>query len=106
MKVSIGNYPSRGKRRENVRVDKYDTFSLDHTLALIIAPCLKEFSKVNNGHPGKLTSEEWDVILGKMLWSMEEIVKDEPELDSDEEHQRKIQEGLELFGKWYRHLWW
>jgi len=43
MKVSMGRYPKdhNKKRKVEVRIDKYDVWSLDHTLALIIAPALK-----------------------------------------------------------------
>ena len=37
MKVKIGPYPKKGNRRKiNVQIDKFDTWSFDHTLANII----------------------------------------------------------------------
>lgn len=39
------------KRKEYVRIDKYDAYSADHTLALIIVPLLKELRLSKNGSP-------------------------------------------------------
>ena len=105
MKVNIGKYLKNGKRRETVEIDRSDTYSLYYTLALLITPCLKEFISFKKGYPSGISSEEWDLILNKMLWSFQEILKDEP-TDFDEKYCEKIQEGLDLFGKWYLHLWW
>jgi hypothetical protein len=39
------------KRKEYVRIDGYDVYSMDHTLALVIVPMLKELRKLKNGSP-------------------------------------------------------
>ena len=41
----------------------------------------------------------WHEILDKMIYSFDEILKD------DSTDQDKIQEGLELFVKYYMNLW-
>jgi len=46
MKVNIGPYNDDEiedfERKIEVQVDDYDVWGLDHTLALIILPCLKK----------------------------------------------------------------
>jgi hypothetical protein len=45
MKVKIGNYPKKSPRRITVNIDRYDTWSMDHTLALIILPLLLQYKE-------------------------------------------------------------
>jgi len=42
MKVCIGPYKEEGVRKENVHIHDYDTWNMDHTLALIALPMLKQ----------------------------------------------------------------
>jgi len=118
MKVYLGPY--RKNRAINVRIDKYDTWGLDHTLALIILPALKQFREHHHGSPmidecydvetGTINDEKlheaWDNIIDKMISSFEYILMEE---NSDGIYTREvnelIQEGLDLFGKHYRNLW-
>ncbi len=54
MRVVIGKYPgSRSKkpRRIDVRIDDWDLWNLDHTLALIILPALKRLRDTKMGSP-------------------------------------------------------
>lgn len=118
-------------RIQYVKIDKNDTWSMDYTLGLIILPMLKQLKATKHGYPVGLTEKKWDAILDKMIWSFEQvvtgyedsqfwIVKPELELDGSEviwkvegkldkrgmkRHHQKIDEGLELFGKYYRYLW-
>lgn len=107
MKVLIGPYPkgkSKAKRKISVRIDKWDTWSLDHTLAHIIAPALKQMRRSKQGIPGgvfdyshhdtmKLGTPEhrkaekkshrdgikkWEAIMDQMIWSFEEVRRDSP----------------------------
>jgi len=56
--------------------------------------------------------KRWNEILDKMIWSFEQSMNDyerlyeycdRGELDQYEKH---LEEGFELFGKYYRSLWW
>ena len=178
MKINIGKYPKNNKTRRkiDVQIDPYDTWGLDHTLALIIYPALlqlkatkqgvpSEFAEVGGEHHGTQDSfdfyqesyddawkaglERWDETLDKMIWSFEQLLKGdyddqyhhgEAEYDwvkSDKtypnpitgkveatyqmvdknpdehwydtvghmKHNERIQEGLELFGKYFRSMW-
>jgi hypothetical protein len=49
MKVHIGPY--RKNRREDIRIDAYDTWSMDCTLALIVLPMLKQLKATKHGSP-------------------------------------------------------
>jgi hypothetical protein len=42
---------SKKKRKVKVRIDKYDTWNMDHTLALIILPMLKQLKATKHGSP-------------------------------------------------------
>ena len=178
MKINIGKYPknSKTRRKIDIQIDPYDTWGLDHTLALIIYPALlqlkatkqgvpSEFAEVGGEHHGTQDSfdfyqesyddawkaglERWDETLDKMIWSFEQLLKGdydeqyhhgEAEYDwvktnkqypnpitgkveatyqmvdknPDEhwydtvghmKHNERIQEGLELFGKYFRSMW-
>ena len=179
MKANFGNYPS-GKsnraRKIKVEIERFDTWSLDNTLAYIILPALIQLKQHKMGIPGEFGDvggeshasqlsfefyieshdaafdegcKRWEEILDKMIWSFQQIALDDYEniyhhgtLDFDWEktedkypnpitgkmenmyqlvdknpeehwydvvgnrlHDERIQEGLELFGKYYRNLW-
>ena len=175
MKINIGKYSKKanGRRKIDVQIDNYDTWSLDHTLALIIYPALLQLKATKQGVPNEFASEpasnqetfdfyqesyddewkagleRWDETLDKMIWSFEQLIKgdydeqyhhgepkyewvksdkkysnpitgkiedtfqmvdknpDEHWYDSvgHQKHDERIQEGLELFGKYFRSMW-
>ena len=51
MKVKIGDYKDEGERDISVKIDKWDTWSMDHTLALIVHPMLIQLRDTTNGAP-------------------------------------------------------
>jgi hypothetical protein len=51
MKVEISNYNVDGDQTINVRIDDFDTWSIDHTLAPIILPMLKQLKETTHGSP-------------------------------------------------------
>jgi len=160
MKVKIGNYRKgsnpKTPRIEKVDIEKWDTYSADHTLSLIIHPLLVKFrdnvlaqgivpseflptrdvSDLTEEEAAELHarlhvegSEKWVGILDKMIWSFYQIktnyygeksffkeVEGNPEdpdynkfdIDKDglNDYYEKIDEGAQLFGRYYRSLWW
>ena len=95
---------SKRDRKVEVRIDYYDTYSMDHTLALIILPMLKQLKTNISGAPNvddkdvpkelRSTSapekenewdidnnhfKRWDYVLDEMIWAFEQIVN----LDND-----------------------
>lgn len=51
MKVEIGPYPDEGEQSIDVRIDEYDTWSMDYTLSNIISPMLKQLKVAKQGAP-------------------------------------------------------
>lgn len=94
--------------------DSSDTWSLDWTMAKFILPRLKLFKEVNNGTPYGFTEESWDETLDKMIFAMEVVANGvwvlsdyEPrDVEEDKIYWEKVQTGLDLFGKYFLHLWW
>jgi hypothetical protein len=138
MKVNIGPYNSNKNRRKiKVHVDYFDTYSLDHTLAIIILPCLIQLKNSQQGipiinksetDPNQMTfdffeedveslyyeknTEAWNEIMDKMIWSFQQLAFDRDnnifKLDTADArllYDERIQEGLDLFSKYYRALW-
>lgn len=97
MKVYIGNYPKNPakERKVDVRIDPWDTWSVDHTLAVIIAPLLKQLKATQHGHPCGIDTDEkvnvtndkpcgdckcevqWNEILDKMIFAFDALVNDD-----------------------------
>ena len=177
MKIDIKKFPKgSGNRKINVQIDGFDTWNLDHTLAIIILPALLQLKATKHGIPHDFAEvgganhdmqssfefytethnesfeegcKRWDAVLDKMIWSFQQLaledydsqyhhgkseydwVKTEKQYPNPitgklEEtyqmvdknptktwydhvghmmHEERIQEGLELFGKYYRSLW-
>ena len=168
MRVKIGKYPTHRfyhnwlynwfgysqQQRTSIKIHKYDTWSMDDTLAPIILPMLVQLKATTHGapmvdledvpkllHPTKKQQAEynktgstdpkfftrWDWILDEMIWAFEMLTKDDWESDyygdwikdesslsghfdwTDDEGRKKanvrIDNGLRLFGKYFRCLW-
>jgi hypothetical protein len=100
MKVKIGPYPNGNRKRKvDVQIDRYDTYGMDHTLALIILPMLLQLRATKHGIPHEFASvggedydsqdsfdfykesqdeafskgcDRWDEVLDKMIWSFQQ----------------------------------
>lgn len=105
MKINIGKFPKKADRKISVQIERFDTWSLDHTLALIILPALLQLKTDKHGVPSSVVEDvggedwsaqdcfdfykdthdaafreaakRWDVILDKMIWSFQQIVVDD-----------------------------
>jgi len=51
MYVQIGRYRDDEPREENIVIHPYDTWNMDHTLALIVLPMLKQLKATTHGAP-------------------------------------------------------
>ena len=176
MKISIGKFPKNSRRKINIHIDPYDTWNLDHTMAMIIYPALLQLKATKHGIPSDFAHvggenwqqqqsfdfysdtvdecfdvgvEKWNKVLDKMIWSFQQLTLDNyddqyhhgdaeydwvktdktfpnPLTGKVEEtfqmvdknpdnhwydyeghqlHEERIQEGLDLFAKYYRNLW-
>ena len=57
MKVNIRKYnKGNSNRKIDVKVENFDTWSLDHTLASIILPALIQLKNNKQGVPGEFTN--------------------------------------------------
>ena len=92
----------------NIRMKKKhmykDTWNLDYYIAKFILPRLKLFKKVTMGFPCDLKSiNEWYDILDKMIAAF--MILSTDEINTQDE-QKIVNEGLDLFRKYYQDLWW
>lgn len=87
-----------------------ETWNLDHTLACYILPRLAYLRDTTHGYPNAAGNfENWQLILDKMIDAFEQIAL-EDEISNltqkeYEERERKIKEGLVLFGAYFQSLW-
>lgn len=154
----------RGKlpRRISIRIDNYDTWNADHTIALITLPLLKQLQATKHGAPhvddedvpvylrstaaapkenewdtDDFWHKRWDWVMDELIWTFQQLAhcndgedefyheeetiveKDESEkndfllrmgrirIDEDglRAYHERINNGLRLFGKYYRGLW-
>ncbi len=79
-----------------------EVWDLQYHIAARFLPPLKKLRDNHFGRPGSLTTQEWNEILDKIVFAFEKIKEDRIE---DSEENAKIQEGCELFGKYFRCLW-
>lgn len=124
MKLSINK-----EKDVKIKIDPWDTWSVDHTLALILVPLLTEYK--NNLHGAPMLTREgvseefisevededwtkddphcninifrtWENILDEMIWTFEQIAEDDR---WDIEDPARLRRGCELFGKHFLELW-
>jgi hypothetical protein len=95
----------RRTQKIKVRIDRQDTWSMDHTLAPIIG---------KNGEVDPKHFERWDWILDEMIWAFEQKCRDDWmedyyynkwDTDGANAHQSRMTNGFKLFGKYYENLW-
>jgi hypothetical protein len=93
---------TKRKVTRKIVIHPYDTWSMDHTLAYIIKPMLKQLKATKHGIPMSafedsdgidpkyggpsesamvLAEARWNLILDKMIWSFERLNDDEEWLD-------------------------
>jgi hypothetical protein len=85
-----------------VKIDRYDTWSMDYTLSYIIVPMLKQLRDTKHGHPlvadedtpedirsdkaetpkdgwDSNSDKRWDWVLNEMIWAFEQKLDDDAE---------------------------
>ena len=100
----------RIKKKQLKRLSEYvqtkDTWNLDMTIAQFIVPRLELFKKVSDCYPHQFDSmEEWHEILEKMIAAFK-VISCKTGIQRSEEEKSIINEGLDLFRKYYNDLWW
>lgn len=81
--------------------DDSETWALDCTIAKFIEPRLRRFKEIKAGYPAIMSEEKWDDILDKMIYAFECINK-----DTISDNEDSVDEGLDLFRKYFFNLWW
>jgi hypothetical protein len=126
MKINMGPY--KDKRKISIKLDKYDTWNMDHTLSLIILPMLKQLKETKHGSPfvddidvpehlrsfnaapkendwdtDEFFFARWDWVMDEMIWTFETHIEDN--YFDYVENEERLANGLRLFGKYFRSLW-
>jgi len=78
-------------------------YGLYYTLSKYIYPRLEAFKDHTYSNPIGLGKEKWVKILDKMIFAFKTLAEDNIIIEDKE--QKKIEEGLKLFSKYFRHLW-
>lgn len=89
---------------KTIKMKSFECWNLDVTIAKFIVPRLEYFIEHHHGYPCDLTEEEWIIILNKMINSFNIISESRGSLIY-ETYDSEVQEGLELFAKYFRSLW-
>ena len=98
LNATVNKIQDKRKRKIKVKIDYYDVWGADHSLALIILPTLKRLKEVKHGSPyvdpedvpenirptdvpdetngytDNTIHERWDWVLNEMIWSFEQII--------------------------------
>ena len=94
-------------QRKRMGYDVSDTWALFLTISEFVLPRLRTFKELTlHSYPGRDevdTSEKWDEILDKMILAFESIIINEERGDWD--NMQEIEEGLDLFRKYFFDLW-
>ena len=91
------------KHIEKMGFSGTECICLDYTIACFIFPRLESFRNNLQCVPEDgMTKKQWADILDKMLFSFRHVIEGKLK---DHETEAKVQEGLELFGKWFQALW-
>lgn len=147
------------KRTIRVKIDPYDVWGMDHTVALIVCPMLKQLKIQKHGYgwindedvpermrstaPGardgienagewdRYAEDRFDWVLTELIWTFQQLSLDDHEsqfydhtesnnpaddfntqlakIKVDQKgldaHNKRIDNGLLLFGKYFRTLW-
>lgn len=147
MKVYIGNYPKHrwyhnylykwfdytNDQRKYIKIDKWDSWSADYTLAEIILPVLLQLKETQHGAPfvdpadvpeslrpthidenhtlDNTHFECWDWVLTEIIYAFDcKVNKEDVFMRFDDakearKEQDRISNGFKLFGKYYENLW-
>jgi len=82
-----------------------EVWNTDNTIAQLIVPRLQAFKALDKhgGPPDFSEMREWNNAIQKMIDAFE-LMKYAGRVNTKEE-ERTMEEGLDLFRKYFRHLW-
>lgn len=135
MKVDIDLYPEEGENKVDVKIEPKDLWNLDFTLALIIHPALEALKRDKHGSPPvdcedvpehlKFPEDEgdefesyhlrtqspkwhqrWEYVLDEMIFAFDMQSREHSWYQEENfEANKRILNGMRLFGKYYQMLW-
>lgn len=121
--------------KHKIVIEDHDTWSMDFTLANIASPMLKQLKDAKAGSPcvddedvpegirstddkrdmvdghiygcDRFFHDRWAYVIDEMIFAMENIVDEKwyDDMDKHKAHQKRIDNGCRLFGKYFRNLW-
>jgi len=97
------HYAKYAKQLEKDGFCDPECWNLDQTLSEFLLPRLRRFKKITHGYPPELSEEEWHEILDKIITSLEWNLEQFEETAGNPP--KTYQEGFDLLGKWFTHLW-
>jgi len=83
--------------------DITETWDLSSTISMFILPRLKAFKEDTISYPSELTYKKWIKILSKIIKAFEIYIEDD--YDLNDKKKKQINTGLDLFRKYFFHLW-
>nr|DAI16462.1 MAG TPA: hypothetical protein [Bacteriophage sp.] len=100
------------------KIDRKELYNLDHTIIEWVVPRLKAFKEYSDTLPWKMTKEEWEAILDKIILGLEaysterdwdDNLSAQENLDLDKAYYAKntsdFQDAMELLTKYFGNLW-
>ena len=126
MKIRL---PDPNKEKKGyIKIEPWDTWSMEYTLAKIIYPMLKQLKKTGHGTPitnfedvpeelrpteiledqwdtDSLFFKRWDWIMDEMIWAFREVAKGRTWDNYTQEYNARMDNAFRLFGVYYRGLW-
>jgi hypothetical protein len=105
-------------RGNDMKLNKYgfkdkEIWNFDETIVEFLLPRMKRFREVNNGYPVKLSWDEWNNILDKIINNLEFYKKDFNDLadvkeiiKKENEQTEALREALKLIAEYIEWLWW
>ena len=94
-----------GVKPDDLYYDDRETWDLFTVISHFVYPRLVRFKECDCGYPGMMTPEQWDETLDKMILAFKNIIVHNSGFECTDEINAEITEGLELFAKYFRHLW-
>jgi len=87
-----------------------EAWNLNDYLARYALPRVRHLRDNNCGHPVDMTMEEWQAVLGNIVYSLELYVADafggvEDMLTYEVSQEPRYRAGLRLFGEHWQKLW-
>jgi hypothetical protein len=128
MKVTIG-VPVEGERKIKIKIDHWDTWSMDDTLSHIIHAMLIQLKETKHGSPfvddedvpeairstsakpkekgqwiDEFHHQRWEYVIDEMIWTFSQIKSGDYDSEFYYEDQSKVVENPQTFSEMTAHL--